>query len=51
MDIFVEKIVSKKKGTKEYLTIAAIVFAAIVVAFLITPVLLQNGIIVFSEKL
>lgn len=46
MDIFVEKIVSKKKGTKDYLIIAGIVFAAIILALIVTPFLIQNGIIV-----
>lgn len=46
MDIFVEKIVAKKKGTKEYLKIAAIVFTAVILALITTPFLIQSGIIV-----
>lgn len=46
MDIFVEKIVSKKRGTKDYLIIAGIVLAVILLAFIVTPFLLQNGMLI-----
>lgn len=43
MDIFVEKIVSKKKGLKEYLKAIAIIFAAFIVAMVATPYILPQG--------
>ncbi len=46
MDIFVEKIVSKKKGLKEYLKAIAIVFAAFIVAIVATNYFFPQGIII-----
>lgn len=46
MDIFVERIVSKKKGLKEYLKAIAIVFVALIVAMVATAYLFPEGIVI-----
>ena len=46
MDIFVEKIVSKKKGMKEYLKVAAMIFVALIVAMIATSYLFPQGVVI-----
>jgi len=46
MDIFVERIVKKKKGLKEYLKAVVIVLAAIILAMSATAYLFPEGIVI-----
>ena len=48
MDIFVERIVTKKKGLKEYLQAASIILAAILVAMVVTIYFFPEGIVIIA---